>query len=331
MAPWLRTWLYAPLFACVIQGCFASRLFADRLRHVAHATILPLPLAAQTAAMEKPQRLMQMYASRANARWVEEFTAGGVATQTLLLSSTATAAAAAAASAMSDKGGGDRDRGPGSGMGAGDKGGWDPPNVFEAARFAATVGGAQSAVFKKEVVTALRAGRMAVQVRRLAGRRLPGKWGARGCHGIARSLRAAVAVHRYVSFITHAVLWGLGARNGFQRATCCPGYGTIQRSPCFAPVSWHCHPPLCCPPKPIANTINSPGYTLAAPAASSLPSPGAGGRRPRHHGRRHGLRPVERRPMGPHRRDVPRTGASANWGPAASYPTQEFHSSVNFA
>eukprot|EP00198_Chlamydomonas_reinhardtii_P000390 XP_001689725.1 predicted protein [Chlamydomonas reinhardtii] len=54
----------------------------------------------------------------------------------------------------------------GTGAGSGG-GGFEPPQVYEAAKFASVMGAAQSAAFKSEVAAALRAGRMAVQV--LAG------------------------------------------------------------------------------------------------------------------------------------------------------------------
>ena len=117
----------------------------------------------EQAALEKPLRMMNMYANRANARWVEELASavgGGGAPPPLsppggaeggpksLASPTGTASTA----------------GTGAGSGGG---GFEPPQVYEAAKFASVMGAAQSAAFKSEVAAALRAGRMAVQV--LAG------------------------------------------------------------------------------------------------------------------------------------------------------------------
>ncbi|KAG2424565.1 hypothetical protein HXX76_014445 [Chlamydomonas incerta] len=120
----------------------------------------------EQAALEKPLRMMNMYANRANARWVEEL---------------ATAVSGGGAPPSSSPGGGLEGGGPRSlasptgapnagpaGAGsAGGGGGFEPPQVYEAAKFASVMGAAQSAAFKSEVAAALRAGRMAVQV--LAG------------------------------------------------------------------------------------------------------------------------------------------------------------------
>ncbi|KXZ55121.1 hypothetical protein GPECTOR_3g273 [Gonium pectorale] len=104
----------------------------------------------QTQALERPMRMMQMYANRANARWVEELAGGSAA------ASAATPPSPSSASSPS-----------GAGGGGGGGGGWEPPHVYDASRFAAAVGGAQSSAFKAEVVSMFKAGKIAVQL--LAG------------------------------------------------------------------------------------------------------------------------------------------------------------------
>ncbi|KAG2493032.1 hypothetical protein HYH03_008695 [Edaphochlamys debaryana] len=93
----------------------------------------------EVAALDKPLRLMQLYANRANARWAEE----------LLPPPLQQAPPPPGAHA----------HGPG-----GAAPGFEPPHVYDASRFSAAVGGAQSSAFKSEATALLRSGRMAVQI-----------------------------------------------------------------------------------------------------------------------------------------------------------------------
>ncbi|EFJ40761.1 hypothetical protein VOLCADRAFT_99345 [Volvox carteri f. nagariensis] len=124
-----------------------------RMVHDGSSDQLFLRYQEEAAALERPLRMMHLFANRANARWVEELAGSSSppvshsnSYNTLTAVGGTTAGNAAAVPS-----------GPG----------WEPPHVYDGTRFSASVGAAQASVFRAEVATMLRAGRMAVQV--LAG------------------------------------------------------------------------------------------------------------------------------------------------------------------
>ncbi|GIL55497.1 hypothetical protein Vafri_11071, partial [Volvox africanus] len=108
----------------------------------------------EAAALERPLRMMHLFANRANARWVEEL-AGA---QPPVPGSGSGIGSTNALTALN---------GNGSGAAAPLAPGWETPHVYDGLRFSSAVGAAQASVFRAEVATILRAGRMAVQL--LAG------------------------------------------------------------------------------------------------------------------------------------------------------------------
>ncbi|GLI60502.1 hypothetical protein VaNZ11_002665 [Volvox africanus] len=117
----------------------------------------------EAAALERPLRMMHLFANRANARWVEELADA----QPAVPGYGSGIGSTNALTALNASGVGGSSSVNGNGAAAPLGPGWETPYVYDGLRFSAAVGAAQASVFRAEVATMLRAGRMAVQL--LAG------------------------------------------------------------------------------------------------------------------------------------------------------------------